>query len=315
MEVLIADDSATSRRILEAALQKWGYDVRIARDGLAAWELLQRDDAPRMAILDWMMPGLSGPEVCRLVRQQGNNHYTYILLLTSKNEKEDLIKGLEAGADDYLTKPFDQNELKVRLGPGRRIIELQAELLATQAELREQATKDSLTKLYNRHTILEIFDRELARARRESNPVGVVLGDLDRFKSINDTLGHLAGDAVLRETARRMLGAVRPYDAAGRYGGEEFLLILPGCDVHAAGSQAERMRQAIEAEPIRLSDSSLVPVTVSFGVTALPRGSDASALTLISFADQAMYLAKEQGRNRVVLHPFGRDQEKSKKSG
>ncbi len=303
IRILIADDSAISRRLLEAALRKWGYEVVVASDGNEAWEHLQRDDAPRLAILDWMMPGLSGPEVCRRVRARQNEHYTYILLVTSRSQKEDLIQGMEAGADDYLTKPFDQHELNVRLGPGRRILELQEALLEAQAALREQATTDALTSLWNRRMILLILERELARTEREATPLGVLVGDLDHFKQVNDTHGHLAGDAVLREAAQRMKASCRNYDSVGRYGGEEFLLILPGCDAHAAERQAERLRAAIESQPVETPDETLA-VTCSFGATSVPPGKLATPEGVIQVADNALYQAKKRGRNRVVWLPY-----------
>ncbi len=183
LKILIADDSIVSRHLLEATLRKWGYDVVVACDGGEALEALQRDDTPQLAILDWMMPGLTGPEVCRKIRQRAHEPYTYILLLTSKSQKEDLIEGMEAGADDYITKPFDQHELQVRLRAGTRLVDMQAELLAAREALREQATRDSLTHLWNRNSILEILDRELSRSLRESGPIGVVIVDLDHFKT------------------------------------------------------------------------------------------------------------------------------------
>ena len=201
MKALIADDSLISRRLLEAALRKWDYQVVMASDGEEAWEHLRQKDAPRIAILDWMMPGLSGPEVCKRVRALKTDRYTYILLVTSRSHREDLIEGMEAGADDYITKPFDQNELKVRLGPGRRIVELQDLLISAQDALREQATKDALTKLWNRRTILEIFDRELARAIRHGAPLTVAMADIDGFKGINDTYGHQLAIGFCRRRA------------------------------------------------------------------------------------------------------------------
>src|SRR5271167_1619453 len=250
MRILIADDSIVSRHLLDATLRKWGYEVVVACDGVEAWNYLQTEDAPKLAILDWVMPGLTGPEVCRRVREyahdrersQDKDSYTYILLLTSKGLREDLIEGMEAGADDYITKPFDQHELKVRLRAGTRIIDLHRELVAAREALREQATKDFLTRIWNRSSILDILQRELSRAGREKSSVGIVLADLDQFKLVNDTYGHFAGDAVLREFARRMQAVTRPYDSVGRYGGEEFLIILPGCDSECTSNQAERMR-------------------------------------------------------------------------
>lgn len=301
--VLVADDSAISRRLLEAVLGRWGYEVISVQDGTKAWEILQGDDAPRLAILDWMMPGLSGPDVCRMVRERGCPHYTYLILLTARNDKADLIAGMEAGADDYLVKPFDTNELKVRLGPGRRIIQLQQELLHVQELLREQATRDALTKLWNRHAIDEILVRELARSYRENIPLGVLMADLDCFKRVNDTYGHVAGDAVLQEVARRFLASSRAYDAVGRYGGEEFLLIMPGCDEQAALQTAERMREGIRQEPIELGGVPVM-VTASFGVMSLPRGQEELPATVVRLADQALYQAKQAGRDRCVLAPY-----------
>lgn len=306
MRVLIADDSIVSRHLLEVTLRKWGYDVVAAPDGVEAWELLQREDAPTLAILDWVMPGLTGPEVCRLVRQLEKESYTYLILLTSKSLKEDLIEGMEAGADDYVTKPFDQHELQVRLRAGIRILELQAELLETREKLRVQATRDSLTGLWNRPTTLEILKKELSRMEREDSSVGLVMMDIDRFKSINDTYGHLAGDEVLREASRRLQAAVRSYDSVGRYGGEEFLIILPGCHNQFIQSQSERLRLAICEQPMRIGNLDL-QVTASFGATYAVPAFDAISEGLIRTADTALYQAKREGRNcvRVIRYETG----------
>jgi diguanylate cyclase (GGDEF)-like protein len=300
MKVLIADDSIVSRHLLEATLRRWEYEVSVACDGAEAWRVLEQPDAPRLAILDWMMPGLTGVEICRRVREKGGEPYIYILLLTSKSLKEDLIQGLEAGADDYVTKPFDNHELNVRLRAGRRIVELQDELLAAREALREQATHDALTRLWNRHSIFEILQRELSRAAREHTPVGVILLDLDHFKLINDTHGHVAGDAVLREAARRMMASVRPYDGIGRYGGEEFLVILPGCDEAATERQAERLRNALGRDLMKLTETE-VQVTASFGATTALPGAGSTMEQLMHAADEALYRAKDLGRNRVVF--------------
>jgi diguanylate cyclase (GGDEF)-like protein len=245
-----------------------------------------------------MMPGLTGPEVCRRIRQRAREPYTYILLLTSKSQKEDLIEGMEAGSDDYITKPFDQHELKVRLRAGTRLVDMQAELLAAREALREQATRDSLTHTWNRNSILEILTRELARINRESSSLGVIIVDLDHFKDVNDHYGHLAGDAVLREAARRMQNSIRQYDSLGRYGGEEFLILLPGCDARSSLNQAERLRKQLAQSEMSLNDTSLC-VTASFGVTTALPGSGCTAECLIRKADEALYVAKHMGRNRV----------------
>jgi len=304
MRILIADDSIVSRHLLDATLRKWGYEVIVACDGIEAWNVLGGEDPPKIAILDWVMPGMTGPEVCRFVREHDKNKdtYTYILLLTSKSLKEDLIEGMESGADDYITKPFDQHELKVRLRAGTRIVDLQGELVAAREELREQATKDFLTRIWNRSSILDILDRELDRGRRDKQPLGVILADLDHFKAVNDNYGHFGGDAVLREFVRRMAGSMRPYDAIGRYGGEEFLVVLPGCDDSSTRKQAERMRAAMADESMAFNEESRT-ITCSFGATAAVPGVDVTAESLIRLADDALYGAKRQGRNCVVFIP------------
>ena len=279
-------------------MRKWGYEVAVACDGEEALQILQLDDAPALAILDWMMPGLTGLEVCRRVRQRAREPYTYILLLTSRSQKEDLIEGMEAGADDYITKPFDQHELQVRLRAGTRLVDLQAELLSAREALREQATKDALTHLWNRRSIFDILCRELARGQREGRPIGVVMVDLDHFKSINDNYGHFAGDAVLCEAARRMQSGIRQYDAIGRYGGEEFLILLNGCDEEQSVTQAERLRKQLAGVQIELQDTPLT-ISASFGVASAIPGQKWTPEELINRADEALYIAKRRGRNRV----------------
>lgn len=306
MKILIADDSIVSRHLLEATLRKWGYDVTVACDGAEALDLLKQDHAPALAILDWMMPGMTGPEVCRRIRQRAREPYIYILLLTSKSQKEDLIEGMEAGADDYITKPFDQHELQVRLRAGTRLVDLQAELLSAREALREQATKDSLTHLWNRSSIFDTLCRELSRAARENTPVGVAMVDLDHFKSINDGYGHFAGDAVLCEAARRMQNAIRQYDSIGRYGGEEFLILLPGCDEQASFNQAERLRKQLAQAGMTLNETTL-NITASFGVTCAIPGQPWTSEDLIRKADEALYIAKKLGRNRAEFLSFAPD--------
>ena len=298
MQILIAEDDPISRRLLQATLEKWDYQVVAACDGAQAWDRLQEAEAPRLAILDWMMPGLSGLEVCANVRQQVRAPYTYILLLTARTQKQDLVAGMESGADDYITKPFDAQELKVRLRAGRRILDLQAELVAAREVLREQATHDPLTCLWNRSSIMDILTRELAKAEREASSVGVIMADLDHFKEINDTFGHLAGDAVLCEAAKRMQASMRSYDAVGRYGGEEFLIVLPGSTNSTAVHLAERLRSALSREPVRLAESS-VAFTISLGVSKSIPGEGMSPELVIRAADEALYRSKELGRNRV----------------
>jgi two-component system cell cycle response regulator len=220
LQILIAEDNPAFLRILDNMVRKWDYQPILVPDGTQAWEILQRADPPRLAILDWMMPGLSGVELCRRLREQSKEPYVYVLLLSAKNRREELVEGMEAGADDYMGKPIDSHELKVRLRAGERIVKLQAELLEARDAMRQQSLHDSLTGVWNRAAIFDFLKRELARGQRESTPISVVMIDLDHFKLVNDRLGHLAGDEVLKEAARRMTATIRSYDAVGRYGGE-----------------------------------------------------------------------------------------------
>lgn len=297
MKVLIADDNQMSRVLLRSSVERWGYEVVLAANGLEAWEILAQPDPPLMAILDWVMPDVTGPELCRRMRENHREPYTYILLLTSKNTKDDTVEGLESGADDYIVKPFDDNELRWRLRAGQRIIDLQIKLMQAREELRERANKDLLTMLPNRPAIAAALDREVSRCHRDSRTCGIILLDIDHFKKINDTYGHFAGDAVLRETAMRLRGNMREYDQVGRYGGEEFLVVLPNCDLDQAATQAERMRHKLHAEAMRV-DSAELRVSASFGVT-VSDFSEPSPDTFVRVADEALYRAKANGRNCV----------------
>jgi len=300
VRILIADDDPAFRDLLKERLAKWGYEVVIAENGNEAWQALQADDAPSLAILDWMMPGMAGIEVCRRVRKEKEEPYTYIILLTSQQQDEDIVAGMEAGADDYITKPFKHSELRVRLRAGRRIIELQNELLAARENLREKASHDSLTSLWNHEEILGILGQELARAEREKQCISVIMADLDHFKMVNDTYGHLAGDAVLRLTAKRMLSLMRGYDFIGRYGGEEFLVILPECCKECSVAFAERLRSCVSSGSMDTPEG-MIPVTISIGVAASGGENGWAADSLVKAADVALYRAKENGRNRVEV--------------
>ena len=297
IKALVAEDNLVFQTVLRSMLSKWGYDVVVAQDGLQAWQILDAADAPRLAILDWMMPGLDGVQLCRRVRAASREPYVYILLLTARTDSQDLVEGMEAGADDYLTKPFQAHELRVRLRAGRRILDLQEQLVRAREALRVQATHDALTGLRNRAAILETLRNEVTRAARQCQPLSLLMVDLDRFKLINDTYGHAAGDAVLREAAIRMKAAIRGYDSVGRYGGEEFLIVLPGCDLAAGCARAEGVRRAMESEPFDIGGAT-VPVTCSIGVSSTEDpASDGSQLA--READEALYRAKDGGRNRV----------------
>ncbi|MEZ4601413.1 MAG: diguanylate cyclase [Syntrophotaleaceae bacterium] len=304
MKILVAEDDPVLLRLLIEILSRWGYQVIPAVDGEEAWRILKGEDPPRMAILDWKMPGLEGVEICRRVRAELPEPYIYLMLLTAQHREEDLVTGMESGADDYIVKPFKQNELKVRLRAGRRIIELQSELLSAREFLRVKASHDSLTGLWNHEEILGILHQELARAEREGHEVSAIMADLDHFKKINDTYGHLAGDVVLMATADRMHSHMRPYDAIGRYGGEEFLVILPDCGRECAMALAERLRKNIGGSKVDTPEG-IVSVTVSLGVAVAEKGIKIDALSLVQAADKALYMAKEKGRNRVEIHSKG----------
>lgn len=297
--VLVAEDDAMFRRILQSWLESWGFWVVLAEDGVKAWEILQQKQPPELLILDWMMPGIDGTELCRRIRARHQELYQYILLATSKDEKQDVVQGFEAGADDYLTKPFNRNELRARLRVGRRILTLQKDLIRAREDLRFQATHDVLTGLWNRRALLDLFESELDRASRAQSSTGVLMLDLDHFKQVNDTHGHLVGDAVLTEAVRRMNLAVRSYDVVGRYGGEEFLIVLPDCDSDQIFASAERVRTAIHATPVKVGNLS-IPVTISIGAAiAAPNGADEKAI--LAVADNALYKAKHAGRNCVIM--------------
>jgi diguanylate cyclase (GGDEF)-like protein len=298
MRILVAEDECVTQRILQGLLRNWGDEALMVSDGLAAWQILDSDTAPRLAILDWMMPGLDGLEICQRLRRLEHRPYTYVLLLTSRNEGDDLIRALEAGADDYLTKPVNHSELRARLQTGRRILGLQEQLLAAQEELRRKASHDGLTGMWNRGAVLDILERELIHGAREGVPLSVIMCDLDHFKRVNDSLGHLAGDAVLYEAAVRLRGALRQSDWIGRYGGEEFLAVLPNCDLAEGTRTAERLRDAISTVPFAIDDEPL-SLTISLGVAATDGKRSPPMNHLLYAADAALLRAKRGGRNRV----------------
>lgn len=305
--ILIAEDDPVSRRVLQGLLAKWGYEIVSAADGAQAAKLLEAEDAPALAILDWMMPGMEGPELCRRLRERADRPYTYLLLLTAKTQKQDLSLALEAGADDYLTKPFDAQELRARLHVGQRILDLQSGLIEARETLRFQATHDPLTGMWNHGVVIDAIDRESSRQLREGGTFGIILMDLDHFKRVNDTYGHLAGDAVLREAAHRITGCVRGYDIVGRYGGEEFLVVVPSSEENNVLKLAERVREAIGSVPI-MTSAGPIQVTASSGISIGGHGRAAGAQALIQIADAALYRAKASGRNRSEL---GRPSESS----
>jgi two-component system chemotaxis response regulator CheY len=299
MKIMIAEDDAAMRRLLTMALRGLGHAVQEAGDGLAAWEHWQRE-GHSLVITDWNMPGLDGPELIQRIRARRADNYTYIILLTSRDNKVDVVAGLEAGADDYLTKPFDPHELRARLGVGERIRSLESRLKLALERQEELASHDSLTNLSNRRALYEQAEAELARMRREGKAVGLVLADLDHFKAVNDTRGHLVGDQALRFVADRLTQVKRPYDLVGRWGGEEFLLVLPGAGLADTCSVAERLRSDVAGTSFVAQDGTELELSISAGVTSTSVHAESVTLaSLLQQAEEMLYRAKRDGRNRV----------------
>jgi diguanylate cyclase (GGDEF)-like protein len=297
MRILIAEDDFTSRTILAGVLKKEGHQVEAAVNGAEAWQALQQPEAPALVILDWMMPEMDGPEVVRRVRALETDRPPYILMLTTRGEKADIIAGLEAGANDYLAKPFDPGELRARVEVGRRMVEMQAALIASRETLAHQAAHDPLTGMLNRRAILDKLHQELSRASRNGNAWAAGVCDIDHFKQVNDTYGHQTGDDVLSGLARILSESLRPYDSVGRMGGEEFLVIAPVKASTDSVSLFGRLCMRV-AESKMTTRSGELSVTVSIGVACATAGGTVDEI--LEAADAALYRAKDEGRNRVV---------------
>lgn len=294
MKILVADDSRFYRNMLQGLLEPWGYEVVLAADGHEARRILDSDDAPRLAILDCLMPGLSGLEVCEAIRARKQG-YVYMILLSVDDRQSEVLRGFEFGADDYLCKPFKQLELRTRLKVGELIIRSREEVAEAHDALKFEASHDFLLRIWNRRSILELLGKELSRAKRTQAPISILLADLDLFNRVNDSYGQLVGDEVLRSAAERMAAAARNHDYVGRYEGEEFLIVLPSCTAEAAREVAERVRRSITDEPL----PNEVEITVSVGVSQWHSGQEIS--NLLHQADVALRRAKQNGRNRVEV--------------
>jgi diguanylate cyclase (GGDEF)-like protein len=299
-KVLIADDDRVSCRMLGGLLAKWGYHPEIVYDGTEASRELMKPNAPQLAILDWMMPGLEGPEVIRAVRAARPEPYIYMLLLTSRGQKEDLLYGLDAGADDYLKKPFDPSELRARLRVGSRILGLERRLVSARETTEHQATHDLLTGVYNRDTIIELLSQEVSRCRNEGHKMSVLMADVDRFKAVNESHGHMVGDQLIKVLASKIASPLRPKDSVGRFGGEQFLILAPNCTLNLAMVTAERLRARIAVEKFVIGQCSIT-VTVSVGVTVI-REEVTDARVALREAELALQKAKKNGRNRVEFY-------------
>jgi two-component system chemotaxis response regulator CheY len=307
MRVLIVEDDPMSALVLRRTLETMGHETIAAADGFEAWELIQSDDI-RLVISDWMMPRMDGLELCRRLRARTDRAYSYVIVVTAKQQRKDRIEALRAGADDLLSKPFDQGELLARTLVAQRILSMQEELQARSRELEamrdelasqnmrlaEMAVCDVLTGLKNRRHFRDVLDASFAFALRQRLPLSLVILDVDQFKSDNDTFGHPAGDAVLSEMAAMLLKNSREHDLVARYGGEEFVVLLPATDMPGSRLVCERMRGMIQRHRWRLR-----PITASFGVATLGPGT-LNAAQLVDEADQALYHSKRRGRDRVT---------------
>ncbi len=298
IKVLIAEDNSVSAKILQKNIKDWGYEVVLVRDGREAWQAFQSEDI-KLAVLDWMMPEINGIRLCKRIRENDHKRevqdYTYVILLTAKDEQKDLIKGFSAGADDYITKPFNHLELKARLKTGKRIIDL-------QRQLQELASRDGLTGLWNRKGMYRLLDNEINRANRDNLPMAIVMMDIDRFKSINDIHGHHVGDMVLQEIAAILKKNIRRYDEICRYGGDELLIILPNCNAPKTKAVAERLRLCVKEHIIKTDVASL-NVTVSLGgATTENRPSNIAPEVLVMASDEALIEAKNKGRDCAVIN-------------
>lgn len=303
MRILVVDDDPLMVEPLKERLRQGGHRVVACSDGESAWEALQGGAPFDVVVLDWMMPGMNGLELCRRIRDATEGPYTYVVMLTGRDDPGDVLTGFEAGADDYLVKPFDWAELDARLRVGERIVDLQNALIEARETLRVQAMQDPLTGILNHGAIIDTLKREVDRAHRERRPVSMVLADLDEFKKVNDQHGHLVGDRVLIEVARRMRSCLRSYDSIGRYGGEEFLIVFPNSGPSQASALAERIRSAVSNEPFKVGEVEMT-VTISQGVATWPEPTPAGVERLIHCADQALYAVKHSGRDGVECVRF-----------
>jgi len=300
MKFLIVEDEAVSRLLLQRVLQNQGYEVLVAKDGQEGWEIFQKERKDiYLLVVDWMMPVMNGLELCKKIREAETSHYVYIIFLSAKGEKKDIVRGFKAGADDYLTKPFDKEELFSRINVGLRVIRLEQALKAANQKLYLLATLDGLTKILNRRELLNRLKEELSQASRKRTTFYLFMLDIDHFKKVNDEYGHEAGDKVLIEVVNRIKSRLRSYDVVGRYGGEEFLIGISKADKGIAREIAERLRRCICEKPFNVGGRDLT-VSISIGLAEVKPSRNIDLEAAIRKADTALYKAKQRGRNRVV---------------
>jgi len=299
--ILLVDDEPTQRLIMARLLKRAGYQVETAGNGKEALEKIEAGDFQLM-ITDWEMPEMDGIALCRALRASPGKGYIYTILLTARDAIEHVVTGLQAGADDYLTKPVIEPELMARLNTGRRIVKLERSLRAANDENRRLSITDPLTGAYNRRYLMEQLPREMDRAARYGRQLATIMCDVDHFKRINDTQGHLIGDEVLKWFVAQMQGAVRNCDWVARYGGEEFVIVLPETNVTSAAVAAEHVRAQLAATAFATPTGNL-SVTASFGVSGW-KGNVPQAATLdalMARADEGVYASKAAGRNQVSI--------------
>ena len=304
--ILLAEDNPVSRKLIENILKKAGHEVTTATNGRQALELFNEKFFP-IVLTDWMMPEMDGLELCKTIRSRGQESYVFIILLTARDSKDDIVAGLKAGADDYLSKPISHPELIARLNSGIRILELERSLKKANEEIRVLSVTDSLTGCFNRGYMNEHLLKEITRSKRYNHPLFVVLCDLDHFKQVNDTYGHQIGDRVLIAFAQLIRGTIRDkIDWVVRYGGEEFLVVLPETEFNRGCLTAERLRQAVSQMEIE-EQNKAIKITASFGATGFDTDTDDEKISpdsIINRADEHLYKAKREGRNRVCAGPL-----------
>ena len=293
MDVLIVDDDAITRFALSTAVEEWGFVPVLAENADQALKTLATETTPHLLIIDWSMPGMSGPDLCKTIRKREDGQFFYILMLTGKEGNEAIIEAMEAGADDFLSKPFDHRVLKVRIAAGSRIVRL-------EQTLNQLASRDALTQCWNRRMIDELFANSIAESTSKRSKFSVMVLDIDHFKRVNDTFGHSGGDAALKHVVNILNTNLREYDQVGRYGGEEFVILLPATDRNEAWGVAERIRSAIQFQPTILNDDLKIELTVSIGIAEFDRSRDANQSAFFERADKALYTAKQTGRNRII---------------
>ncbi|MDA0836716.1 MAG: diguanylate cyclase [Planctomycetota bacterium] len=306
MKVLVAETDKLLRDMVVQTLAQMGYrDVVTAADTEQVHFLLRQNDGPDMAIIDFNLPGENIVRLCEKIRCLENRPYVYTILLAHEPNMPSVWDSVEVGADDYLIKPLEHRELVVRLRAAKRIFDLQAQLITAHKAVEFQVAHDSLTHLLSREAILDLLNRELARSKREATPLSVAMADIDHFKQVNDLHGHLVGDAVLREASARMKSSVRIYDGIGRYGGEEFLIVMPGCTMDNAIMVTERIRSSLCETPVEVTELQVqLNLSVSIGLTTMETPRVLSGEDMIRVADAALYEAKRKGRNRIATRPL-----------